>query len=110
LAWISNAPDDASLASLGPSAPVRTLSDVIAFNNSHSAVALKSGQVLAVAADALDISPADTARYRADRAKDLDLAKTRGLDVVYAAPGRRGRRSPPPESPPALRSDTVRRR
>ena len=44
--------------------------------------------MLADAADSLDISPgsADTARYRADRAKDLDLAKTRGLDVVYAGP------------------------
>jgi amidase len=79
---------NAYLASLGPSAPVHTLSDVIAFNNAHSAVALKYGQVLAVAADSLDISPAsaDTARYRSDRAKDLDLAKTRGLDVVYAGP------------------------
>jgi amidase len=79
---------NAYLSSLGPSAPVHTLSDVIAFNNAHSAVALKYGQVLAVAAQSLDISPAsaDTARYRADRAKDLDLAKTRGLDVVYAGP------------------------
>jgi len=79
---------NAYLASLGPSAPVHTLSGVIAFNNAHSAVALKYGQVLAEAADSLDISPAsaDTARYRADRAKDLDLAKTRGLDVVYAGP------------------------
>ena len=79
---------NAYLASLGPSAPVQNLAEVIAFNNAHSAVALKYGQVLAEAADSLDISPAsaDTARYRADRAKDLDLAKTRGLDVVYAGP------------------------
>jgi len=79
---------NAYLASLGPSAPVHTLSDVVAFNNAHPAVALKYGQVLAIAADSLDISPAsaDTARYRADRAKDLDLAKTRGLDAVYAGP------------------------
>ena len=79
---------NAYLASLGPSAPVHTLADVVAFNNAHAGVALKYGQVLAIAADSLDISPAsaDTARYRADRAKDLDLAKTRGLDVVYAGP------------------------
>jgi hypothetical protein len=40
--------------------------------------------LLAIAADCLDTSPnsADTARYKADRAKDLDLAKVRGLDVV----------------------------
>jgi amidase len=84
---------NAYLASLGPSAPVHNLADVIAFNNAHAAVALKYGQVLADAAQSLDISPAsaDTARYRADRAKDLDLAKTRGLDVVYAGPdGTRG--------------------
>src|SRR3954465_613771 len=84
---------NAYLASLGPSAPVHNLADVIAFNNAHATVALKYGQVLAVAAQSLDISPAsaDTARYRADRAKDLDLAKTRGLDVVYAGPdGTRG--------------------
>jgi len=79
---------NAYLASLGPSAPVHTLADVIAFNDAHSAVALKYGQVLAIAAQSLDTSAgsADTIRYRADRAKDLDIAKTRGLDRVYAGP------------------------
>ena len=80
---------NAYLASLGPGAPVRTLADVVAFNDNFKIggvqVGLKYGQGLAVAADSLDVRPgsSDTARYLKDRAKDLDLAKTRGLDVVY---------------------------
>jgi len=65
--------------------PVTSLADVIAYNNANAAVALKYGQILAIAAQALDTSPlsADTARYHSDRAKDLLLAKTMGLDVMY---------------------------
>jgi amidase len=76
---------NAYLASLGPSAPVHTLADVITFNNAHASVALKYGQVLAIAADTLNTTPgsADFNRYQNDRAKDLDIAKTRGLDVVF---------------------------
>ena len=73
------------LAHLGPSAPVHTLSDVIAYNTAHASVALKYGQVLAIAADSLNTNPgtADFNRYQSDRAKDLDIAKVRGLDVVF---------------------------
>ena len=76
---------NAYLAKLGPSAPVHTLADVIAFNNAHASVALKYGQVLAIAADTLNTTPgsADFNRYQSDRAKDLDLAKVKGLDVVF---------------------------
>lgn len=76
---------NAYLANLGPSAPVHTLADVIAFNNAHASVALKYGQVLAVAADTLNTTPGspDFNRYQSDRAKDLDIAKVRGLDVVF---------------------------
>jgi amidase len=86
------------LATLGPGAPIQTLSDVVAYNKSHSDVALKyglrdqqghllTGQDLAVTADRLDTSDgsADTMRYLSDRAKDLDLYKVHGLDVVYAS-------------------------
>ncbi|HEX2665919.1 MAG TPA: amidase family protein [Candidatus Acidoferrum sp.] len=78
---------NAYLASLGPNAPVKTLEDVINYNSAHSAYALKYGQILALAAETLDTSPgsADTVRYNSDRAKDLDIAKTRGLDVVFSA-------------------------
>jgi amidase len=70
-----------------PSAPVHTLSDIIAFNNAHAAVALKYGQAIFLAADQLDTTPgsADTARYLADRAQDLALTRT-GLDAVFAGP------------------------
>ena len=70
-------------------APVRTLADVIHFNNNFTIgstkVGLKYGQAIALAANTLDTSPgsSDTARYLSDRAKDLDLARTRGLDVIY---------------------------
>jgi amidase len=75
---------NAYLANLGPSAPVRTLADVIAYNDAHAAVALKYGQTLAIAAQSLNIAPgsADTIRYQKDRAKDLDIS-TRGLNAVY---------------------------
>ncbi|HEV2349549.1 MAG TPA: amidase family protein [Terriglobia bacterium] len=75
------------LASLGPGAPVHTLQGVINYNNANSAYALKYGQVLALAAQTLDTSPgsADTTRYLSDRAEDLLLAKTDGLDPIFAA-------------------------
>jgi len=80
---------NAYLANLGPGAPVRALADVIAFNDTFAIngvqVGLKYGQALALAAQSLDTSPgsSDTRRYLGDRAKDLDIAKTRGLDVVF---------------------------
>jgi amidase len=73
------------LAALGPAAPVHTLADVIAYNTADQAVALKYGQILAIAAQALDTGPlsVDTLRYQSDRAKDLLLSRTQGLDIVY---------------------------
>jgi amidase len=69
-----------------PSAPVHTLGDIIAFNAAHPdpAVALKYGQAIFIAANQLDttLGSADTARYVADRAKDLELTRG-GLDDVY---------------------------
>jgi amidase len=70
-----------------PDAPVHSLSEIIAFNNAHPEVALKYGQAIFLAADQLDTSPgsADTARYQADRARDLALTRT-GLDAVLNGP------------------------
>ena len=70
-----------------PNAPMHTLSDIIAFNNAHAAVALKYGQAIFLAADQLDTSPgsADTQRYLADRALDLSLTRG-GLDAVLNGP------------------------
>ena len=70
-----------------PNAPVHTLSDIIAFNNAHAAVALKYGQAIFLAANQLDTSPgsADTQRYLADRALDVSLTRG-GLDAVFNGP------------------------
>lgn len=72
-------------ATSGSGTPVTSLADVVTYNNANAAVALKYGQILAIAAQALDTSSlsSDTSRYQSDRAKDLLLAKTNGLDVMY---------------------------
>ncbi|MBY0504797.1 MAG: IPT/TIG domain-containing protein [Bryobacteraceae bacterium] len=77
---------NAYLASLGPDAPTRTLADVIAFNNRNAAVALKYGQTLAIASEATDLE-GFKAQYEADRATDVRLARTEGLDAAFAAGG-----------------------
>ena len=78
---------NAYLESLGPGAPVGSLSDVIAFNNAHAAEALKYGQILAELSNSIDISPGsdDTAQYTASRAEDI--VRSRGaLNAVYNGP------------------------
>jgi amidase len=71
------------LSRLPKNAPVKTLADVITYNNAHAAAALKFGQVLALASQAKDLAPgsADTAKYQADRAQDLLDSKSR-IDAV----------------------------
>ena len=78
---------NAYLASLGPAAPVQSLSDVIAFNLAYGPGALKYGQTLALLSDSIDISPgsADTTQYLDSRAQDI--IRSRGaLDAVYNGP------------------------
>jgi amidase len=74
------------LSRLPANAPRKTLADIIAFNTAHAGVALKFGQVLALAAQAKDLSPgsADTVKYLADRAQDLADSKAR-IDALMAA-------------------------
>jgi amidase len=67
------------LSSLGPDAPVKSLSDIIAFNNANPERALKYGQVIAEAADTIDLER-DRPQYLEDRATQLRLAKDEGLD------------------------------
>jgi amidase len=86
---------NAYLADFGPAigadgkTVVSSLADVIAFNNAFVAggenVGLKYGQDILLAAQALDTraDSSDTARYHADRARDIDLARSKGLDVMY---------------------------
>jgi amidase len=67
-----------------PVRTVNTLSDVISFNAAHPEVALKYGQAIAIGADALNTGPGqDLDDYLADRALDLKLTRTCGLDVLY---------------------------
>jgi amidase len=70
--------------SLIPVRTVHTLADVISFNAAHPEVALKYGQAIASAADSLNVGPGqDLNDYLADRALDLKLTRTCGLDVLY---------------------------
>ena len=73
------------LASLGPSAPVRTLTELREWNVAHkSRGALKYGQSNLDISDEMDLER-DRARYEADRAKDIRLAATHGIDEVMKA-------------------------
>jgi len=76
---------DAWLRSLGPAAPVKTLGELRSFNAAKTARgAIKYGQGQLDNSDEMDLV-ADRARYEADRAKDLALAGTRGLEAVMKA-------------------------
>jgi amidase len=73
------------LASLGPSAPVKTLAELRAWNKAHEkAGAIKYGQAQLDISDEMDLEQ-DGARYEADRAKDIRLGGTHGIDEVMKA-------------------------
>ena len=73
------------LATLGPSAPVKTLTELREWNIRHTkAGALKYGQSNLDISDEMDVN-ADKARYEADRARDVGLAGTHGIDEVMKA-------------------------
>ena len=70
------------LASLGPAAPVKTLTELRQWNIAHQrAGSLKYGQALLDISDEMNVE-ADAARYRADREKDLRLSATNGIDAA----------------------------
>lgn len=75
---------NAYLASLGPTVPVKTLTELREFNlaNQHRN-AIRYGQAQLDISDEMDLE-ADRARYEADRQKDLELAAARGLAAVLA--------------------------
>jgi amidase len=76
---------NAFLASLGPGAPVHTLTELREFNLAHVADnAIKYGQARLDISDDVDLTR-DLARYQADRSKDLLLAGTQGIDTALAA-------------------------
>ncbi len=73
------------LESLGAAAPVKTLTDLRIFNLTHTeANAIKYGQSNLDISDEMDVT-ADRQRYLADRAKDIELAGTNGIDAVMKA-------------------------
>jgi amidase len=76
---------NAWLASLGPAAPVKTLAALRAFNTSHaSRNAIKYAQANLDISDEMDLEK-DKARWEADRAKDIRLGGTHGIDEIMKA-------------------------
>jgi amidase len=73
---------NAWLASLGPSAPVKTLTELRNWNIAHQGDgAIKYGQAQLDNSDEMNLET-DRARYLADRAKDVRLSGPEGIDAV----------------------------
>ncbi len=73
------------LATLGPSAPMKSLTELREWNITHiNGNAIRFGQSNLDVSDEMDVD-ADRARYTADRAKDLELSATHGIDEVMKA-------------------------
>lgn len=68
------------LASLGPDAPIKNLSEAIAFNNEYPEETLRFGQDILVAADATSGTLTEP-EYTTARQLDIQLAKTDGIDA-----------------------------
>jgi amidase len=76
---------NAWLLTLGSSSPIKTLTELREWNLTHvKAGTLKYGQSNLDISDEMDVAR-DRARYEADRAKDVRLAGTHGIDEVMAA-------------------------
>ncbi|MDP2319672.1 MAG: amidase family protein [Acidobacteriota bacterium] len=76
---------NAWLATLGPGAPVKTLTELRAFNTAHAnRHAIKYAQVNLDNSDLLDLEK-DRAKVQADLDKDIYLAATHGIDEVMKA-------------------------
>ncbi len=72
------------LASLGPAAPVKTLTELRVWNLTHQhSGAIRYGQGLLDISDEMHLER-DRARYEADRARDLRLAGELGIDAAFA--------------------------
>jgi len=73
------------LATVGPAAPVKSLTELREWNITHTqAGAIRCGQSNLDVSDEMDVE-ADRARYEADRAKDIELAGTHGIDEAMKA-------------------------
>jgi amidase len=70
------------LAALGSAAPVKSLADLRKWNSDHQKMgAIKYGQSLLDISDAMDLD-LFKARYESDRANDIRLSATHGIDEV----------------------------
>jgi amidase len=73
---------NAWLTMLGPAAPVASLTALRQWNLEHAAAgSLRFGQAQLDNSDEMDVA-ADRKRYEADRAKDMRLATTEGIDAA----------------------------
>jgi amidase len=73
------------LATLGSSAPVKSLTELREWNREHEKDgAIKFGQSQLDISDEMNVS-ADRTRYEGDRAKDIELTATHGIDEVMKA-------------------------
>jgi amidase len=76
---------NAWLRTLGPAPPLATLGELIAWNRAHEkAGSIKYGQSNLEISDDMDVD-GDRARYEADRAKDIRLGGTHGIDEIMKA-------------------------
>ena len=76
---------NAWLASLGETAPVRSLTQLREWNLAHAHLdSIRYGQSLLDISDEMDLE-ADRARYEADRARDLVLTRAEGIDAAMEA-------------------------
>jgi len=76
---------NAWLASLGAAAPVKSLAELREWNRAHEKMgAIKYGQTLLDSSDALDLEK-EKARYEEDRARDIRLGGTNGIDAAVKA-------------------------
>lgn len=73
------------IATLGPNPPAKSLTALREWNTAHQkAGAIKYGQSNLDISDEMDVD-ADRARYEADRARDLEITATNGIDAAMKA-------------------------
>ncbi|WP_257347541.1 amidase family protein [Pseudalkalibacillus decolorationis] len=72
---------DHYLKGLHPSLPVHSLSEVISFNEQHSERTLKFGQGILIDSDNTSGTMTEP-EYLESKLRDLELSRTRGIDVV----------------------------
>ena len=73
------------LAGLGAASPIKSLRDLIRFNEARPREMLRFGQVLLLAAQSTSGLKAPT--YRVSRAEDIRLSRTEGIDPVLERAG-----------------------